>query len=49
MNICTLNKIAACGTDRLAGYTITDELAGAAGVMVRSADRKSTRLNSSHD
>ena len=37
MKICTLNKIAACGTDRLAGYTITDELAGAAGVMVRSA------------
>ncbi len=37
MNICTLNKIAACGTDRLAGYTITDEMAGAAGVMVRSA------------
>jgi len=37
MNICTLNKIAACGTDRLAGYTITDQMAGAAGVMVRSA------------
>ena len=38
MNICTLNKIAACGTDRLgANYTITDELAGAAGVLVRSA------------
>ena len=37
MNICTLNKIAACGTDRLGSYTITDELAGAAGVMVRSA------------
>ena len=37
MNICTLNKIAACGTDRLAGYTITDQLDGAAGVMVRSA------------
>ena len=37
MQICTLNKIAACGTDRLAGYTITDEMAGAAGVMVRSA------------
>ena len=38
MNICTLNKIAACGTDRLgAAYTITDEMAGAAGVMVRSA------------
>ena len=37
MNICTLNKIAACGTDRLAGYAITDEMAGAAGVLVRSA------------
>ena len=37
MNICTLNKIAACGTDRLAGYTITDDMANAAGVMVRSA------------
>ena len=37
MNICTLNKIAACGTDRLAGYTITDAMDGAAGVMVRSA------------
>ena len=37
MNICTLNKIAACGTDRLAGYTITDDMASAAGVMVRSA------------
>jgi len=38
MKICTLNKIAACGTDRLgAGYTLTDELAGANGVMVRSA------------
>jgi D-3-phosphoglycerate dehydrogenase len=38
MKICTLNKIAACGTDRLgAGYTLTEELAGANGVMVRSA------------
>ena len=37
MNICTLNKIAACGTNRLTGYTITDEMAGAAGVLVRSA------------
>ncbi|MBQ9859179.1 MAG: phosphoglycerate dehydrogenase [Clostridia bacterium] len=38
MNICTLNKIAACGTDRLgANYTVTDELTGAAGVLVRSA------------
>ncbi len=38
MKICTLNKIAACGTDRLgANYTVTDELEGAAGVLVRSA------------
>ena len=38
MNICTLNKIAACGTDRLgADYTVTEELEGAAGVLVRSA------------
>ena len=38
MNICTLNKIAACGTDRLGdNYTITDTLENAAGVMVRSA------------
>ena len=37
MNICTLNKIAACGTDRLGGYTITDTMDGAAGVLVRSA------------
>ena len=38
MKICTLNKIAACGTDRLgAAYTVTDEMAGAAGVLVRSA------------
>ncbi|MBQ6848576.1 MAG: phosphoglycerate dehydrogenase [Clostridia bacterium] len=38
MKICTLNKIAACGTDRLgAAYTITDQMAEAAGVLVRSA------------
>ena len=38
MNICTLNKIAACGTSRLgSGYTVTDTLEGADGVMVRSA------------
>ena len=38
MKICTLNKIAACGTDRLgAGYTIADDMADAAGVLVRSA------------
>ena len=39
MNICTLNKIAACGTGRFdpAKYTVTDQLDGATGVMVRSA------------
>ncbi len=38
MNICTLNKIAACGTDRLgANYTLTDDVANAAGILVRSA------------
>ncbi len=38
MKICTLNKIAACGTDRFgAQYEIVDDIAGADGVMVRSA------------
>ncbi len=38
MKICTLNKIAACGTERLgATYTVAEELAGADGVLVRSA------------
>ena len=38
MKICTLNKIAACGTDRLgANYQLVEDLAGADGVMVRSA------------
>ncbi len=38
MKICTLNKIAACGTDRFgAQYEITDDINGAQGVMVRSA------------
>lgn len=38
MKICTLNKIAACGTDRFgADYQIVDELQAADGVMVRSA------------
>lgn len=38
MEICTLNKIAACGTARLgAGYTVTDKLDAADGVLVRSA------------
>ncbi len=38
MKICTLNKIAVCGTERFGtGYTVGEELAGADGVMVRSA------------
>ena len=38
MKICTLNKIAACGTERFgAGYQIGEELEDAQGVMVRSA------------
>lgn len=39
MNICTLNKIAACGTARFdaAKYTVTEDLSTATGVMVRSA------------
>ncbi len=38
MKICTLNKIAACGTDRFGtGYALAAELEGADGVMVRSA------------
>ncbi len=38
MNILTLNKIAACGTDRLgAGYTVGDAVADPEGVLVRSA------------
>ncbi len=38
MDILTLNKIAACGTDRLgAGYTVGDSVADPVGVMVRSA------------
>lgn len=38
MKICTLNKIAACGTARFgAGYQVGEELQGADGVLVRSA------------
>ena len=38
MNILTLNKIAACGTDRLgAGYTVGDAVENPEGVLVRSA------------
>jgi D-3-phosphoglycerate dehydrogenase len=46
MNICTMNKIAACGTDRFdkATYTVTEELEGASGVMVRSAAMHETVL-----
>ncbi len=38
MNILALNKIAACGTDRLgAGYTVGDAVTDPVGVLVRSA------------
>ena len=38
MNILTLNKIAACGTQRLGNnYTVGDDVQNPAGVMVRSA------------
>ncbi|MDO5602294.1 MAG: 3-phosphoglycerate dehydrogenase, partial [Oscillospiraceae bacterium] len=39
MNICTLNNISSIGLDRLNKnvFQITDEMADAAGVMVRSA------------
>lgn len=38
MNILTLNKIAACGTERLgSGYTVGDAVEAPAGVLVRSA------------
>ncbi len=38
MKICTLNKIAACGTDRFnADYALAAEIDGADGVLVRSA------------
>lgn len=38
MNILTLNKIAACGTQRLGeGYTVGDDVQNPVGIMVRSA------------
>ena len=38
MNILTLNKIAACGTDRFgAAYTVGGEVENPDGIMVRSA------------
>ena len=38
MKICTLNKIAPCGIERLGeGYTVIEDLAQADGVLVRSA------------
>ncbi len=46
MKICTLNKIAPCGLERFAkGYTVSDELEGANGVMVRSASMHETPLS----
>lgn len=49
MNICTMNKIASCGTGRLdpARFTVTEELNGAAGVLVRSASLHDTTLPAS--
>lgn len=46
MNICTMNKIASCGTGRLdpADFTVTEELNDAAGVLVRSASLHDVRL-----
>ncbi|MBQ7302874.1 MAG: phosphoglycerate dehydrogenase [Clostridia bacterium] len=37
MQILTLNKIAACGTDRLPGYTVGDNVTDPEGILVRSA------------
>ena len=37
MQILTLNKIAACGTDRLPGYTVGDNVTEPEGILVRSA------------
>ena len=37
MQILTLNKIAACGTDRLAGYTVGDAVENPDAILVRSA------------
>ena len=49
MNICTMNKIASCGTSRLdpARFSVTEELAGAAGVLVRSASLHDVKLPAS--
>ncbi len=45
MNILTLNKIAACGTDRLgAGYTVGDTVDNPAGILVRSASMHDMEL-----
>lgn len=45
MNILTLNKIAACGTDRLGdGYTVGDTVDNPAGILVRSASMHDMEL-----
>ena len=45
MNILTLNKIAACGTDRLGdGYTVSDTVDNPAGILVRSASMHDMEL-----
>ena len=49
-NIKTLNKISSVGLAEFdkSKYAYGDDIANPDAIMVRSADRKSTRLNSSH-
>lgn len=48
MNILTMNKIAACGTDRLgAGYTVGDTVENPEGILVRSASLHETEFPAS--
>ncbi|MBQ9413610.1 MAG: 3-phosphoglycerate dehydrogenase, partial [Clostridia bacterium] len=48
MNILTLNKIAACGTDRLGdGYVVGDAVENPVGIMVRSASMHEMELPAS--
>ena len=47
MNICTLNKIAACGTARFdaAKYTVTEDLSTATGINIETMVNKSKKDN----
>ena len=48
MNILTMNKIAACGTDRLgSGYTVGDAVENPEGILVRSASLHETEFPAS--